>query len=124
MNYEMSPEPPSALRCVVTIWSIPLVSKVLQKSIKSVSLNVSLVLEFSVCHSKFSRVCVCVVCVFVFRYGKLLPSLQAKQFSAATGLSRLLIILGVIEPTIKGENVSEEVIQRQVSQIHTPNIHT
>lgn len=70
--------------------------------------------------------CVCVLYVFfcVLRYGKLLPTLQAKQFSAATGLSRLLIILGVIEPTIKGENVSEEVIQRQVSQIRTPNIHT
>lgn len=46
-------------------------------------------------------------------YEKLLPSLQAKQFSAATGLSRMLIILGAIEPTLKGQNVSEEVIQRQ-----------
>lgn len=46
-------------------------------------------------------------------YGKLLPSIQAKQFSAATGLSRMLIILGAIEPTVKGHNVSEEVIQRQ-----------
>lgn len=95
--------------------------KVLQKSIKSSSLNILLVLEFSVCHSK---VFTCAVCFFAFRYGKLLPTLQAKQFSAATGLSRLLIILGVIEPTIKGENVSEEVIQRQVSQIDAPNIHT
>lgn len=57
----------------------------------------------------------------MLRYGKLVPSLQARQLSAATGLSRLLIILGVMEPTIKGENVSEEVIQRQVS--HTPT-HT
>ncbi|XP_072317379.1 uncharacterized protein [Eucyclogobius newberryi] len=46
-------------------------------------------------------------------YGKLLPSLQAKQFSAATGLSRMLIILGVLEPTVRGQNVYEEVIQRQ-----------
>uniref|UniRef100_A0A8C6TS94 Si:dkey-122a22.2 n=1 Tax=Neogobius melanostomus TaxID=47308 RepID=A0A8C6TS94_9GOBI len=46
-------------------------------------------------------------------YGKLLPSLQAKQFSAATGLSRMLIILGAIEPTVRGQNMSEEVIQRQ-----------
>lgn len=30
-----------------------------------------------------------------------------------------MIILGAIEPTIKGENVSEEVIQRQVGQKHT-----
>lgn len=47
---------------------------------------------------------------------KLLPSLQARQFSAATGLSRLLIMLGAIEPTLKGENVSEDVIQRQVGE--------
>lgn len=59
----------------------------------------------------------------VLRYSKVLPSLQAKQFSAATGLSRLLLILGVIEPTIKGENVSEEVIQRQVRHIHAPHAH-
>lgn len=58
------------------------------------------------------------VCVCLFRYGKLLTSLQARQFSAATGLSRILTILGVIEPTIKGENVSEEVIQRQVGPTH------
>ncbi|XP_031596170.1 uncharacterized protein si:dkey-122a22.2 [Oreochromis aureus] len=46
-------------------------------------------------------------------YSKVVPSFQAKQFSAATGLSRMLIILGAIEPTVKGEDVSEEVIQRQ-----------
>lgn len=46
-------------------------------------------------------------------YGKLVPSLQAKQFSAATGLSRMLIILGAIGPTVNGDNVSEEAIQRQ-----------
>uniref|UniRef100_UPI0037E9992F uncharacterized protein n=1 Tax=Semicossyphus pulcher TaxID=241346 RepID=UPI0037E9992F len=46
-------------------------------------------------------------------YGKLLPSLQVGQFSAATGLSRMLIILGALEPTIKGENVPEDVVQRQ-----------
>ncbi|XP_030014356.1 uncharacterized protein LOC115435885 isoform X2 [Sphaeramia orbicularis] len=53
-------------------------------------------------------------------YGKLLPSLQARQFSAATGLSRMLIILGAIEPTIRGENVSEEVIQRQKYLLSNP----
>ncbi|XP_029359407.1 uncharacterized protein LOC115044499 [Echeneis naucrates] len=53
-------------------------------------------------------------------YGKLLPSFQARQFSAATGLSRMLIILGVIEPTIKGENVSEEVVQRQKYLLSNP----
>ncbi|CAL1610545.1 unnamed protein product [Knipowitschia caucasica] len=48
-----------------------------------------------------------------FWYGKLLPSLQAKQFSAATGLSRMLIILGILEPTVTGPDVSEEVTQLQ-----------
>lgn len=51
------------------------------------------------------------------RYLKLLPSLQARQFSAATGLSRLLIILGAMEPPLsRGGNVSEEVTQRQVGE--------
>ncbi|KAL6108773.1 uncharacterized protein ACO6RY_12045 [Pungitius sinensis] len=53
-------------------------------------------------------------------YGKLLPSLQARQFSAATGLSRMLLILGVIEPTLKEGNVSEEVIQRQKYLLSNP----
>uniref|UniRef100_A0A3Q0R1P2 Si:dkey-122a22.2 n=1 Tax=Amphilophus citrinellus TaxID=61819 RepID=A0A3Q0R1P2_AMPCI len=53
-------------------------------------------------------------------YGKVVPSFQAKQFSAATGLSRMLIILGAIEPTVKGENVSEEVIQRQKYLLSNP----
>ncbi|KAM4736171.1 uncharacterized protein FYW61_006425 isoform 2-T2 [Anableps anableps] len=53
-------------------------------------------------------------------YGKLLPSLQARQFSAATGLSRVLIILGAIEPMLQGENVSEEVIQRQKYLLSNP----
>ncbi|KAM4580084.1 uncharacterized protein PAE49_005097 [Odontesthes bonariensis] len=53
-------------------------------------------------------------------YGELLLSLQAKQFSAATGLSRLLIIMGAIEPTIKGDDVSEEVIQRQKYLLSNP----
>uniref|UniRef100_H3CS04 Si:dkey-122a22.2 n=1 Tax=Tetraodon nigroviridis TaxID=99883 RepID=H3CS04_TETNG len=53
-------------------------------------------------------------------YTKLLPSLQARQFSAATGLSRLLIIFGAIKPTLTGENVSEEVIQRQKYLLSNP----
>ncbi|XP_056300728.1 uncharacterized protein si:dkey-122a22.2 [Pseudoliparis swirei] len=53
-------------------------------------------------------------------YGKLLPSLQARQFSAASGLSRMLIILGVMEPSVRGENVSEEVIQRQKYLLSNP----
>uniref|UniRef100_A0A8D3ACC6 Si:dkey-122a22.2 n=1 Tax=Scophthalmus maximus TaxID=52904 RepID=A0A8D3ACC6_SCOMX len=53
-------------------------------------------------------------------YGKVLPTFQARQFSAATGLSRMLIILGAIEPTVKGENVSEEVVQRQKYLLSNP----
>ncbi|XP_073703849.1 uncharacterized protein [Garra rufa] len=46
-------------------------------------------------------------------YSHLVPSLQMMQFSAAAGLSRLLIILGVLKPVIQGGDVSEELIQRQ-----------
>ncbi|KAK7886497.1 hypothetical protein WMY93_026118 [Mugilogobius chulae] len=53
-------------------------------------------------------------------YGKLLPSLQAKQFSAATGLSRMLIIMGALEPTVRGQNVYEDVIQRQKYMLCNP----
>ncbi|XP_040020972.2 uncharacterized protein LOC120810476 isoform X1 [Gasterosteus aculeatus] len=53
-------------------------------------------------------------------YGKLLPSLQARQFSAATGLSRMLLILGVIQPTLTELNVSEDVIQRQKYLLSNP----
>ncbi|CAJ1061909.1 uncharacterized protein si:dkey-122a22.2 [Xyrichtys novacula] len=53
-------------------------------------------------------------------YGKLLPSLQVKQFSAATGLSRMLIILGAIEPNIQGENLPEEFVQRQKYLLSNP----
>ncbi|TNN72899.1 hypothetical protein EYF80_016828 [Liparis tanakae] len=53
-------------------------------------------------------------------FAKLLPSLQARQFSAASGVSRMLIILGVMEPSVRGENVSEEVIQRQKYLLSNP----
>ncbi|TRY93977.1 hypothetical protein DNTS_021128 [Danionella cerebrum] len=46
-------------------------------------------------------------------YSQLVPSLQMMQFSAAAGLSRLLIILGVLKPLFQGTNVSEELLQRQ-----------
>ncbi|XP_059424394.1 uncharacterized protein si:dkey-122a22.2 isoform X1 [Carassius carassius] len=46
-------------------------------------------------------------------YSHLVPSLQMMQFSAAAGLSRLLIILGVLKPVFQGGDVSEELIQRQ-----------
>ncbi|XP_036395278.1 uncharacterized protein si:dkey-122a22.2 isoform X2 [Megalops cyprinoides] len=53
-------------------------------------------------------------------YTHLVPSLQAMQFSAATGLNRMLIILGMMEPAIKGETVSEDMIQRQKYYLSNP----
>ncbi|XP_057195869.1 uncharacterized protein si:dkey-122a22.2 [Triplophysa rosa] len=53
-------------------------------------------------------------------YSHLIPSLQMMQFSAAAGLSRLLIILGVLKPVIQGENISEDLIQRQKYLLSNP----
>lgn len=53
-------------------------------------------------------------------YGKLLPSLQARQFSAATGVSRMMIILGVMEPAITGEDISEDLVRRQKYLLSNP----
>ncbi|XP_056619476.1 uncharacterized protein si:dkey-122a22.2 [Triplophysa dalaica] len=53
-------------------------------------------------------------------YSHLVPSLQMMQFSAAAGLSRLLIILGVLKPAIQGENISEDIIQRQKYLLSNP----
>ncbi|KAL4616990.1 hypothetical protein GN956_G22133 [Arapaima gigas] len=54
-------------------------------------------------------------------YSQLVPSLQAMQFSAATGLSRIFIILGWMHPAIEGENVSEDLIQRQKFCLSNPS---
>lgn len=53
-------------------------------------------------------------------YSHAVPSLQAMQLSAATGLSRLLIILGVLQPTITGDNLSEDLIPRQKYLLSNP----
>ncbi|KAJ3597398.1 hypothetical protein NHX12_000925 [Muraenolepis orangiensis] len=53
-------------------------------------------------------------------YGKLLPSLQARQFSAATGLSRMFIIMGFMEPLVIGEDVAVDVVQRQKYLLSNP----
>ncbi|XP_030638388.1 uncharacterized protein si:dkey-122a22.2 [Chanos chanos] len=53
-------------------------------------------------------------------YTQLVPSLQLKQLSAATGLSRLLIILGVMRPAMQGENISEDLLQRQKYLLSNP----
>uniref|UniRef100_A0A673Z6Y6 Si:dkey-122a22.2 n=1 Tax=Salmo trutta TaxID=8032 RepID=A0A673Z6Y6_SALTR len=53
-------------------------------------------------------------------YSQLVPSLQAMQFSAATGISRILIILGVLKPAIMGDNIAEDLIQRQKYLLSNP----
>ncbi|KAG7257493.1 hypothetical protein CRUP_006732 [Coryphaenoides rupestris] len=53
-------------------------------------------------------------------YGELLASLQARQLSAATGLSRMLLILGVMETPVLGDGVAEDVVQRQKYFLSNP----
>lgn len=53
-------------------------------------------------------------------YRHTVPSLQAMQLSAATGLSRLLIILGVLQPAVTGDHVSEDLLQRQKYLLSNP----
>ncbi|XP_062321124.1 uncharacterized protein si:dkey-122a22.2 [Osmerus eperlanus] len=53
-------------------------------------------------------------------YSHTVPSLQAMQLSAATGLSRLLIILGLLRPLITGDNISEDLLQRQKYLLSNP----
>ncbi|XP_020353473.1 uncharacterized protein LOC109901882 isoform X1 [Oncorhynchus kisutch] len=53
-------------------------------------------------------------------YSQLVPSLQAMQFSAATGISRILIILGLLKPAIMGDNIAEDLIQRQKYLLSNP----
>nr|XP_015213618.1 PREDICTED: uncharacterized protein LOC107078705 isoform X2 [Lepisosteus oculatus] len=53
-------------------------------------------------------------------YKDLVPSLQAMQFSAAIGLNRIFIILGWMKLPIRGENISEDLIQRQKYLLSNP----
>ncbi|XP_028834920.1 uncharacterized protein LOC114789748 isoform X2 [Denticeps clupeoides] len=53
-------------------------------------------------------------------YTQLVPSLQMMHFSSATGLSRFLIILGLMKPIIHGEKVSEDLLQRQKYLLSNP----
>lgn len=53
-------------------------------------------------------------------YGKMLASLQARQLSAATGLSRMLLILGIMETAALGDGVAEDVVQRQKYFLSNP----
>ncbi|KAK6490846.1 hypothetical protein HHUSO_G5526 [Huso huso] len=53
-------------------------------------------------------------------YKELVPYLQTLQFSAASGLSRLLLIAGWMQPPITGENISEDLIRRQKYFLSNP----
>ncbi|MGH0147638.1 UNVERIFIED_CONTAM: hypothetical protein FKN15_011754, partial [Acipenser sinensis] len=53
-------------------------------------------------------------------YKELVPYLQTLQFSAASGLSRLLLIAGWMQPPITGENISEDLIRRQKYLLSNP----
>lgn len=48
-----------------------------------------------------------------FWYSHLVPTLQSLQLSAAIGLTRLGLMLGLVEQPIRGEVISEEVQARQ-----------
>ncbi|KAL7840290.1 hypothetical protein AOLI_G00256130 [Acnodon oligacanthus] len=53
-------------------------------------------------------------------YTHLVPTLQMMQLSAAAGVSRLLLILGLLQPTLRGDDVAEEVVQRQKYLLSNP----
>ncbi|XP_066546785.1 uncharacterized protein LOC136713563 [Amia ocellicauda] len=53
-------------------------------------------------------------------YKELVPSLQAMQFFAATGLNRMLLIFGWMKQPITGEHISEDLIQRQKYLLSNP----
>ncbi|XP_053344332.1 uncharacterized protein si:dkey-122a22.2 [Clarias gariepinus] len=53
-------------------------------------------------------------------YTHLVPSLQLMQLSAATGVSRLLLILRLLEPSFSGDDVSGELLQRQKYLLSNP----
>ncbi|KAG5271017.1 hypothetical protein AALO_G00174940 [Alosa alosa] len=53
-------------------------------------------------------------------YSQLVPSLQMLQFVAAAGLSRVLIILGLMKPALHDQHVSEELLQRQKYLLSNP----
>ncbi|KAI4891109.1 hypothetical protein NFI96_032860, partial [Prochilodus magdalenae] len=64
--------------------------------------------------------CLVCSCMDTVWYTHLVPTLQMMQLSAAAGVSRLLLILGLLQPTIRGDNVLEEVIQRQKYLLSNP----
>ncbi|XP_069776389.1 uncharacterized protein [Narcine bancroftii] len=53
-------------------------------------------------------------------YKELIPYHQIVQFSAAIGLNRMLLITGLLQPSITGDNVSEEFVMRQKYLLSNP----
>ncbi|XP_027027287.2 uncharacterized protein si:dkey-122a22.2 isoform X2 [Tachysurus fulvidraco] len=53
-------------------------------------------------------------------YTHLVPSLQMMQLAAATGVSRLLLILRLLEPSFGGESISGELLQCQKFLLSNP----
>lgn len=48
-----------------------------------------------------------------FWFDHLIPSFQAMQLAAASGITRLLLVLGVMETPISGKNIPNDIILRQ-----------
>ncbi|KAK3540931.1 hypothetical protein QTP86_005868 [Hemibagrus guttatus] len=53
-------------------------------------------------------------------YTRLVPLLQMMQLAAATGVSRLLLILRLLEPSFGGDSISGELLQRQKYLLSNP----
>ncbi|XP_038665907.1 uncharacterized protein si:dkey-122a22.2 isoform X1 [Scyliorhinus canicula] len=53
-------------------------------------------------------------------YKELLSYHQTQQFSAAIGLNRMLLIAGLVQPPVMGENISEDFMRRQKYLLSNP----
>ncbi|XP_060680300.1 uncharacterized protein si:dkey-122a22.2 isoform X1 [Hemiscyllium ocellatum] len=53
-------------------------------------------------------------------YNELLSYHQTLQFFAALGLNRMLLIAGLMQPAVKGENISEDFMRRQKYLLSNP----
>ncbi|XP_055489462.1 uncharacterized protein si:dkey-122a22.2 isoform X1 [Leucoraja erinacea] len=53
-------------------------------------------------------------------YNELILHHQIRQFSAAIGLNRMLLITGLLQPAMTGENISKEFVMRQKYLLSNP----
>ena len=64
--------------------------------------------------------------VYYFRYGQLLPSAQTLQLAAAVGVTRLALVLGLMEVPVQAPELEANVTMRQVGReesmlpVHSP----